>query len=233
MTAENNQKNLKLNPRLAKIAELLPNCRSVADIGTDHAYIPIYALLKGKAEYAIASDINRGPVERAGKNARLFGLEDKLSLRLGPGLETLSAGDAEVIVIAGMGGILISEILENSKAVALSAKYLVLQPMTAAKELREYLCKNNFAIESEALVAEEDKLYNILCVRPGGKSEYTEKELILGKGLEKADPQLYRRYFAGIERKLKIRLSGLESSDLPQNQEMANEVRGQIELINN
>ena len=69
--------------------------------------------------------------------------------------------------------------------------------------------------------------------RPGGKSEYTEKELILGKGLEKADPQLYRRYFAGIERKLKIRLSGLESSDLPQNQEMANEVRGQIELINN
>ena len=233
MTTENHQKNLKLNPRLAKIAELLPNCQCLADIGTDHAYIPIYALLCGKTRCAIASDINRGPVDRADTNARLFGVEDKLSLRLGAGLETINPSEAEVIVIAGMGGILISDILEKSKAVALSSKYLILQPMTAAKELREYLCANSFSIEREDLVAEEDKIYNILCVRPGGKTQYTEKELILGKGLDKAAPQLYGRYFAGIERKLKIRLSGLESSALPQNQELIKEVRRQIELINN
>ncbi len=225
-------KRLRLSPRLQKIAELIPKSVSIADIGTDHAYIPICALLEGKADSAIASDINRGPVLRARENAAAFGLENKLSLRLGPGLETISPGDAETIVIAGMGGILISEILENSMEVVASAKYLILQPMTAAKELREYLCSRSFTIRNEVLVAEEDKIYNILCVSVGGRSDYSQKELILGKGLDASSPELYGRYFKSIERKLKIRLDGLKASSLAENLEAAKEVAMQIELIN-
>ncbi len=232
MTNDINPKTLKLNPRLAKIAELLPPCNCIADIGTDHAYIPIYTILNGKAKCAIASDINRGPVMRAKANAQHYGVSDKLSLRLGGGLETLEPNEADVIVIAGMGGILISDILENSKTVAGSASYLILQPMTAAKELREYLCLRNFTIEAEVLTAEDEKIYNILCVKVGGKTEYSEKELILGRGLDKTAPDLYSKYFAGIQKKLKTRLAGLKSSTLPENLAAAGEVERLIKLIN-
>ncbi len=233
MTTDNNQKTLKLNPRLKKIAELLPQCNCVADIGTDHAYIPIYAILEGKAKRAIASDINRGPVMRARANAQQYGTLDRLSLRLGGGLETLEPNEADVIVIAGMGGILISDILENSKAVVNGAKYLILQPMTAAKELREYLCSRNFTIEEEFLTAEDEKIYNILCVKVGGRTEYSQKELVLGRDLDKTAPELYGRYFWGIEKKLKTRLAGLKSSSQPENRAIASEVEQLIELINN
>ncbi len=231
MTTEN-IKNLKLNPRLAKIAELLPTCQSLADIGTDHAYIPIYALQKGKAKTAIASDINRGPVERARANARFYGLEEQISLRLGAGLETVKPDEAETIVIAGMGGILIADILENSPEVTHSAKTLILQPMTAVPELRQYLCANSFVIEKEVLAAEEDKIYNILCVKIGGKTEYTPKELILGRNLDKTSPELFARHFVQIEKKLKIKLEGLKSSALSENQALAKEVEKQIKIIN-
>ncbi len=232
MTYLNNEKKLRLNPRLQKIASLVPKSVCLADIGTDHAYVPICVLLEGKVQTAIASDINRGPVSRARENAIAYGLEDKLSLRLGPGLETISPGEAETIVIAGMGGILIADILENSKEAAMAAKHLILQPMTAAKELREYLCSRSFTITNEVLVAEEDKIYNILCVDAGGKSEYSQKELILGKGLNATSPELYKRYFNSIEKKLKIRLNGLKASGVEENRLPAQEVEALIELIN-
>ncbi|MBR5155896.1 MAG: SAM-dependent methyltransferase [Clostridia bacterium] len=232
MITDDNKKKLRLNPRLLKIAQLIPDCKSLADIGTDHAYVPIFALLEGKVSSAIASDINRGPVQRAKENAKAFGLEDKLSLRLGPGLETVKPNEAETIIVAGMGGILISEILENSKEVVKSAKHLILQPMTAAKELREYLIGHSFTIQKEVLVSEDDKIYNILCVDVGGRSEYSQKELILGKGLEDTAPELYSRYFKNIERKLKIRIAGLKSSGLKENQDLAKEAEALLDLIN-
>ncbi len=233
MTFETHPKTLKLNPRLAKIAELLPRCKSIADIGTDHAYIPIYALLNGLADTAIASDINRGPIDRARENAKAYGLDNKLSLRLGAGLTTLLPNDAEVIVIAGMGGILIGDILKNSPEVVGTAKHLILQPMTAVRELRQYLCGESFTIEKEVLAAEEDKIYNILCVSVGGSTHYSARELILGKNLDKTSPILYDRYLLGIEKKLKTRLAGLKSSALPENQELAKIVEDELCLIGN
>ncbi len=231
MTSKNTSKTLKLYPRLAKIAELLPRHQSLADIGTDHAYIPIYALLEGKAAHTIASDINQGPLMRAKANAERCGVSDKVSLRLGAGLTTLEPGDAETIVIAGMGGILIADILENSKAVVRSAKYLILQPMTAVRELREYLCSHDFTVEKEVLCAEEDKIYNIICVKTGGKTDYSPKEMLLGRGLAKASPTLYKRYYAAVERKLKIRLEGLKSSASSENRHLADNVQKELELI--
>lgn len=223
--------NLQLNPRLLKIAQLVTKSNCLADIGTDHAYIPIWSVLNGVADHAIASDINKGPVDRAAKNVRAFGLADKISLRLGSGLSTITPGEVDTIVIAGMGGILISDILDAASDTVSCAKQLILQPMTAVKELREYLSQNSFTLTGEYLAAEDEKIYNIICTATGGKTHYSEKELFLGKALDKNSPDLYAEHKHRILEKYKKRLSGLEKSDLEENKIAAEEVRRILELI--
>lgn len=223
---------LDLRPRLLKIAQLVPNCHCLADIGTDHAYIPVWATATGVCELAIASDINRGPLTRAKKNVLNFGLNDRISLRLGAGLSTLTPGEADTIVIAGMGGILISNILESSKSTVSAAKTLILQPMTAVKELREYLTQNGFCIDTEHLIAEDDKIYNILCIKIGGTpSQYSESELILGRGIETTSGEFFEEYKNAIINKYQKQLSGLEMSKLSENKATALKVKRQLDLI--
>lgn len=223
--------NLRLSPRLMKIAELIPPCGFLADIGTDHAYIPIYAILSGIAKRAVASDIKLGPVARAAENIKKFGLESKIIVRLGPGLATVSPDEAEVVVIAGMGGMLIADILEQAKETVKGAKLLILQPMTAAMELRDYLAENSFDAKKEYLASEEDKLYNIILAVPGGKTVYTEKERLLGKGLQDTSPDLFKEYVMRLETKLKKRIDGLRASKLTENAEKAKEFERLLELI--
>lgn len=220
-----------LSPRLSRIAALVPKNRCTADIGTDHAYIPIYLVQKGIAERAIASDIKRGPLLRAKENVTKHNLSDKIDLRLGAGLSTLSKGDTEVIIIAGMGGILISEILENSRHITDSAKLLILQPMTAVLELREYLATHGFSVESEHLEAEDEKLYNIIVARPGGNCHYTQKELYFGKFLSETSPALFPRYKAEVLKKLSRRIAGLKNSGSHENKRLLAETESILNLL--
>ncbi len=233
MTKEQALSKLQLNPRLLQIARLVPNCKAVADIGTDHGYIPIFSVLAGLCKSAIASDINKGPIRRAEENVKAFCLEDKISLRLGGGLETVKPGEADVVVIAGMGGILISDILEKSKDVVNEAKHLILQPMTAVKELREYLCQNSFCVQKEVLVAEEDKLYSIICVDVGGQCEYSPKEILLGKNVEETEEGLFEENRKRVIQKLEKRLAGLEKSVILENLSQAKDVRALLDLVKN
>lgn len=224
---------LNLNPRLRKIAELVPPNRCTADIGTDHGYIPIELINNGVTPHGIASDINKGPLLRAQANIQKHNLESYIETRLGSGLSTLSAGDAEVIIIAGMGGILISEILKASKDVANSAKLLILQPMTAVTELRQYLVEDGFKIETEHLVAEEDKLYNIIVASPDGSCHYTLAELYLGKNLDKTSPDLFPRYQTAVLKKLHRRKAGLGKSNLPENKQQFDQICNILNILEN
>ncbi len=224
---------LNLNPRLRKIAELVPPNRCTADIGTDHGYIPIELVNKGITLHGIASDINKGPLLRARANIQKHNLESSIETRLGSGLSTLSPGDAEVIIIAGMGGILISEILKVSKEIVNSAKLLILQPMTAVTELRQYLVENGFKIESEHLVAEEDKLYNIIVASPNGSCHYTLAELYLGKNLDKTSPDLFSRYREAVLKKLRRRKTGLAKSHLPENKQQFDQICNTLDILEN
>ena len=104
-----------LTPRLYTISNQIDKCKCFADIGTDHAYLPVFMCMTGKCERAIASDINEGPLKRAQNTVRQFGQEEKIQLRLGAGLDTLEENEADVIAIAGMGGIEISNILKIGK----------------------------------------------------------------------------------------------------------------------
>ena len=159
----------KLTPRLALIASLVQDGATVADIGTDHAYIPIYLVNSGIAKHAVASDKSIGPLKIAEENIKLYGCEDKILVLQSDGLAAYAAGAVDTIIIAGMGGLLIAEILEGNKYVAKSAKRLILQPMTAGTELREYLVANGYIITDEKVAREKNKFYYCLCVENGGK----------------------------------------------------------------
>lgn len=222
---------LDLSPRLLKIADILPYGQSVADIGTDHGYIPIFAVLDKGADFAVASDVKKGPLKRAKENIDAFGLSEKISLRLGSGLNTLEKGEVSVIVVAGMGGILISEIIDASIDVVHSAKKLILQPMTAVRELRQYLLKNGFVIEEEFLVSEEDKIYNILLVGTGKDCDYSEKELVLGRYGEDTDPKLLNIHKEQILKKMHIKQEGLLKAKRDGREKEIKELKRLISLI--
>ncbi|MCR8744989.1 tRNA (adenine(22)-N(1))-methyltransferase [Romboutsia lituseburensis] len=184
---------MKLTDRLLKIASLVTKGKKVADIGTDHGYIPVYLLNKGDIDYAILADVNKGPLENAKKEIRHNGLMDKVDLRLGSGIEVLEKNEVDEIIIAGMGGILISELLEAKKEVAHSLDKLILQPMQAQNELRKYLLNNGYEILDEVLVKEDFRLYEIIIAKYTSKNTQVEDEIFyeVGKKLiENKDPLL-------------------------------------------
>lgn len=157
----------KLTPRLQKIADQVIIGHRVADIGTDHGYIPIYLTKNEISPLVIAGDINKKPLERAEDNIKNHNLSHSIYTRLGNGLSILKPCEVDTAIIAGMGGLLISKLLEDSKEIAQSLKTLVLQPMQARPELRKYLVNNGFTIEKDILVKENCHIYEIIVARPG------------------------------------------------------------------
>ena len=156
-------------PRLSAIIDKI-SADVIADIGTDHAYIPIHAVLEKRCSRALASDIRSGPLEIAKKNTEKYGVSDKISLRLGAGLDKIGVGEAEQIIIAGMGGMTITDILRNDTEKAKSAQSLLLQPMNDAHRLRKWLFENGFTIKKEDIAVEGSKVSNIFVCEKGEES---------------------------------------------------------------
>lgn len=204
---------MELNGRLKAIADEVLPCETLFDVGTDHAYIPIYLTLKRVCREAVAADVRRGPLIRAEENIRSRGLADKITVRLGAGLEPLDVGERDAVVIAGMGGKLITKILSDGYTKARNASGLILQPMTAPEALREWLYLNGFDIYSEKLVSDGGKLYCVISARWTG--EKAQKETIfyfIGEKLLKKNDPLVTIYMEALKRKLRISIGGLEKS---------------------
>ena len=151
------------------------NCKTAADIGTDHAYIAVELIKLSKAEKVIATDINEGPLNIAKNNIIKQGFDDKIETRLGGGLSVLEEGEADNIIIAGMGGELICEIIKNDMEKARKAT-LIIQPMNAQYEVRKFLTENGFAIKNEDIECEGHRVYNIIKAE-SGKSIPFEKDI--------------------------------------------------------
>ena len=205
---------IKLTPRLQCVADCIQKCQLLADIGTDHAYIPIYAIKNGIATNAIASDVVKGPLKIATDNIKSHGLENKISPRLANGLE--SADGADVIVIAGMGGKLICTILENSIEIAKKADYMVIQPMTCCYELRRFLHENGFSIREERLAREEDKIYNIMVVEKGTEQFDDDFYYHIGKKLFEANDPLLFEHIKMRAEVIHKQIEGLKKASDPQ-----------------
>lgn len=156
---------MKLTSRLKKIADFVEQEDKVADIGTDHGYIPVYLKREKKVDKIIASDINELPLKNASKYIKSAGLSEDIELRLGNGMEVLDMNEVDTVILAGMGGILISEIMEKDKNLTESIKKFILQPMVGRYELGKYLEKNSFKIENEVIAKEGEKIYQIIKVR--------------------------------------------------------------------
>lgn len=162
-----------ITPRLESIINLITT-DTIADIGTDHAYIPIRLAQDGKIKKAIACDKNKGPLEIAAQNIEHYQLSDIIETRLGDGLNPLRVNEVSDIVIAGMGGKLICNILSENLHIA-KASTLILQPMNAQYELRKFLYENGFTIKKEDLSCEGFKVYNVMIVESGeDNSKYDE-----------------------------------------------------------
>lgn len=188
-----------------------------ADIGTDHAYLPVFLAERGIIKKAVAADINKGPIERAEANIAASGLSAIISTVQTDGLTGLDVFAPTDIAICGMGGELIARIVDCAEFVKNKNVRLILQPMTKAEILREYLIKNGFTIIGESL-AKEDKIYQIICAEFTGVADtYTDAELYLGRHNIQARGELlaslaegYLKFFA--KRKEGKEVSGLDVS---------------------
>lgn len=184
-------KTLKLPPldeRLSAAASLVQSGAVIADVGTDHGYIPVFLLQEGKIQSAVASDIRPGPLNRAIANAKKYGVSEKIHFFLTDGLQNIPLSDLCItdIIICGMGGELISEILSACPYIQNENIRLILQPMSAIESLRKYLADNGFTVSEERLACSNRKLYQCIAARYDGIiHEYTSSQLLLGKQIIK------------------------------------------------
>jgi len=212
-----------MSPRMIMIAESIEPCIRVFDTGSDHAFIPIFLIQNKICKLAVASDVRIGPVNVAKKNISKFNMEKKISTSLCDGIE--NARDFDCIVIAGMGGQLICDILDREQDIAKSAEQLVLQPMNAPEKLRKYLWDNGFSIYSENLCSEKNKVYNVICVRYTGKStEYTKTELHASKCLVSKRHTLLSEYLKPKIKRLSDMVNGGNDPELT-NSKLLSEIK--------
>lgn len=166
---------MRLSARLLKIAELVKSNSIIADIGTDHAFLPIYLIKKSIVEKAIAIDVNQGPYNKAKKMVAKYRLEGEIDVRLGSGLEPIKEADGvQTIIIAGMGGRLIAHILAIGAQKAVHCDQIILQPMQDGEFLRRWLQQNEYKIVDEEIVRDGRHLYDIIIVRTGHELPYKE-----------------------------------------------------------
>ena len=155
---------VQLSKRLSAVAQLVTITGILADVGTDHGYIPVYLTGKEQIKKAIAMDVNQGPLERAQEHIRQYGLENRIETRLSDGLQALKPKEVEGIVIAGMGGNLMKRILMQGEQVAHTAKELILQPQSEVMEFRKFLWESGYTIVAEDMVLEDGKYYPMMRV---------------------------------------------------------------------
>lgn len=203
------KQNSTLDPRLSLCAELVRAGCKLADIGTDHAYLPCALAQAGKISSALACDINEKPLKSGLETITRCGAGDIVKARLSNGLEQVSPDECDDIVIAGMGGELICSIIEQAPWLKSVEKHLILQPMTRPETLRTYLYQNGFELELEKAVESEHRLYTvILAVYSGKKKTPSELEKRVG-ALKPLQRPLDRQYIDKVLKSLRKKQDGL------------------------
>lgn len=187
---------ITLDKRLSAVAALVRPGSRLADIGTDHAYLPVHLVQAGACSEAIASDIGAGPLEAARHTVVTADLADKITLRLGDGLSTVGADEVDDIAIAGMGGETIVAILEAAPYIQDSRLRLILQPMTRAEDLRRWLLSHGFSILEERLIVDGRHLYPVMAAEYTAAPVCEDEVLIYGGFFAAEEGRPYRHMMA-------------------------------------
>lgn len=204
--------NIKLDSRLAAVASFVRNGSRVADIGTDHAYLPSYLVQNGISPGALACDIKEMPLKNAEETVKDAGLCDKIKTVLSNGLDNIEENSADDIVIAGMGGLLIAEILERCAWIKNENIRIIAQPMTHAEEVREFLIKNGFVIDDEKAASDAKHKYCVICAHyNNNKEQYPRGYIYYGELANKKD-SVSKDYLSVQLLRLKKRFDALEKS---------------------
>jgi tRNA (adenine22-N1)-methyltransferase len=214
-----------IDNRMECIADCVRQGAVVADIGTDHGKLPIYLIQTQRATKAVAADINEMPLQKARDNIDKYGLSEYINTYLTDGLKGIEKFSPTDVVIAGMGGELIEQILREQTIEKVGKKY-ILQPMTKEESLREYLCENGYTIVDEFIV-KENKVYQIICAEyTGNKTEMTAAEYLLGRiNIQKKETYFFELLEKVIKR-TETKLSGRKKAglDVKDEQDCLNEL---------
>lgn len=200
----------RLPPRLSVIADLVPKNARLADVGTDHGLLPIFLLQEQKILSAIATDIRPGPLDRGMSNAAQHGVEN-ISFRLCNGLDAVSPHEADTVVIAGMGGENIVDILQRAPWCSQGVR-LILQPMSRPEVFRSALASLHLRILSETLVEDSGRLYSVLVAEGGVAEEYSPAELYTGLFCHVGHQPLFSRLLKEQDCRLTPAVNGLSHS---------------------
>lgn len=226
---------MKLSDRLQAVADCVTENLIVADIGTDHGYVPIYLVLKGICNKAYAMDINEGPILRAREHIIENGLENKIETRISNGFEKLGPGEAECAVIAGMGGELMVTILKEGIETVQSLQELVLSPHSEIVMVRKYLHQIGFKIIAEKMLIDDGKFYTVIKAAQGGDRAYSEIEYKYGALLIEEKNEILLEYLIKEKHKIDTIISGLEKNNTEnaknRRRELVAELEGVEDLI--
>lgn len=225
---------IELSPRLRSVAELVPKGAVLADIGTDHAFLPVWLLQRGVIERAVAADLREGPLSKARANAEKYGLQNQMSFRLCDGLSGITPEEADTIAIAGMGGETIAVILANAPWTKEGKHRLLLQPMTSLYDLRAFLSGNGYIIRMEHINREDRRLYVTMEVEAGKCVPYSEGEKWAGRQWRGMESPLRADYLEEMLFRARRALEGLERSvrteDVPR-RELLRTIVPQVEAM--
>lgn len=184
---------------------------SVADIGTDHAYLPAYLIINGISERALACDLRKGPLSNAAKTVEQYNLQDKITLRLSDGFDEIEPFEADDFIICGMGGTLMTELVSRAYWLKDKSKRLILQPQSHGEDIRKYLCENGFEILCEDACSDDGKLYFAFAAEYTGRiKDYSEAYYYYGRLPECGKPEA-KQYLEKILNHLKIKLDAARS----------------------
>lgn len=179
-----NASNLKLSRRLTALAEWVPDGARFADIGTDHALLPVYLASSRRIRSAVAGDVHLGPVEAARRQVASAGLQDTISVRHGDGLSVLQPGEVDTVCIAGMGGSLMIRLLEDAGSLLDSVQTLVLSPHVAEDQVRNWLNRHDFVLAKERILYEDGEYYTLLLAERSEKGKALERIADLYRGTD-------------------------------------------------
>lgn len=203
---------IKLSHRLQAVARYVIPGSVVADIGTDHGYLPVYLVVNDVAPRVIATDRGKGPLSAASQLVSLLSLDTQIDLRLGDGLTVLQPGEVDMVCIAGMGGMAIRDILADNMDVARSLKRLVLQPQRNVSAVRHFLVENGWRIVAEDLAEDEGFYYEIIVAEPG-EMTITEHEAEFGPLLLANGHPLLKDFLSLRQADLTRLLESMESNN--------------------
>ncbi|MUK87105.1 tRNA (adenine(22)-N(1))-methyltransferase TrmK [Ornithinibacillus sp. L9] len=210
------EESIKLSKRLSIVASYLPSGAVFADIGSDHAYLPCFVCSNDNEARAIAGEVNVGPYESAKETVNYYQLNDVVDVRLGNGLEVVTPGEVEQVVIAGMGGALIKSILEEGVDNLKNAKRIIAQPNVDEKNVRTWLTTNDYVISHEAITEENGHIYEIIVAdRYKNGKQLTEMEILFGPELLKSKPsEFYQKWKLEREKRLRV-IEQLNQAKIP------------------